>query len=153
AQRQPAGADRRDGLARLSRGQAARQHLRKAFREQGARKTMMKQKIFSDFAPRHAELWGRHTLKLGHSLAGLDMFNDSSLAALIDTVPANHLAITTMAATGHDNRNWKYCDRTGLKGADVLEAVKKGRLWINITSIHEVDPYFATLLERMYEEL
>jgi hypothetical protein len=114
---------------------------------------MIKQKIFTDFAPRHAEVWGRHTLKLGHSLAGLDIFSDASLATLIETVPASHLAITTMSATGHDNRNWKYCDRAGLSGADVLEAVKKGRLWINMTSIHEVDPYFATLLERMYEEM
>ncbi len=113
----------------------------------------MKQKIFTDFAPHHAEVWGKHTVRLGHALSGMDLFTDSSLATLIETVPASHLAITTMSATGHDNRNWKYCDRAGLSGRDVLDAVRRGRIWINMTSIHEVDPYFATLLERMYEEM
>lgn len=114
---------------------------------------MNSNRVFTDFEPRHAALWGRHTVKLGHTLAGLDKFDDDALATLIETVPASHFAITTMAATGHDNRNWKYCDRTGRSGHEVLEAVKKGRLWINMSSIHEVDPFFGALVERMYDEL
>lgn len=114
---------------------------------------MMKQRILTDFEPRHAQLWGKHTLRLGHSLSGLDMFSDDALAKLIETMPASHFAITTMASSGHDNRNWKYCDRGSLSGHEVLDAVRRGRFWINMTSIHEVNPYFATLLERMYEEL
>lgn len=110
-------------------------------------------KILTDFNARHEQLWSRHTVKLGHSLHESELFSDESLANLIETIKPERMALNTMAATGHDNRNWKYCDRAGLSGRQVLDAVKRGRIWINMNAIHEVDPRFDAVLTQMYEEM
>jgi hypothetical protein len=111
------------------------------------------QKILTDFEPRHAQVWGTQTVKLKHALHEMELFSDESLAQLIETIRPERIAINTMAATGHDNRNWKYCDRGSLSGAETLEAVKRGRIWINMNAIHEVDERFAAMLDAMYGEL
>ncbi|HET7411431.1 MAG TPA: hypothetical protein VFJ18_02115, partial [Pararhizobium sp.] len=43
--------------------------------------------------------------------------------------------------------------RGSQSGNDVLEAVKRGRIWINMMNIHEIDPRFSDVLGGMYEEL
>jgi hypothetical protein len=111
------------------------------------------QRIFTNFERRHVDLWGGHPVKLRHTLHEMELFSDESLAALIETIRPERIAINTMAATGHDNRSWRYCDRGSLSGAQVLEAVKRGRIWINMNAIQEVDPRFAEMLEAMYDEL
>lgn len=103
--------------------------------------------------PRHAALWGEHTVTLRHTLAERDLFSDASIAALIDTVDPAHLKIETMPDDGYDVRAWASCDRTGLTGAEVLDAVRHGRIWIELKALEEVDRRFAELLDQLYGEL
>jgi len=42
----------------------------------------MTQPIFTDFEPRHAQLFGKHNVNLGHRLHESDLFSDASLAPL-----------------------------------------------------------------------
>jgi hypothetical protein len=99
---------------------------------------------------RAASLWGRHTVKLRHTLAGREMFSDESLAKLIETIEPRHMDISTM---GDDVSTWGHCDRAGLAGMKVLDAVRGGRIWINMMAIENVDPRFGEVLETMYTEL
>jgi hypothetical protein len=99
---------------------------------------------------RAASLWGRHTVKLRHTLAGREMFSDESLAKLIETIEPRHMDISTM---GDDVSTWGHCDRAGLAGMEVLDAVRGGRIWINMMAIENVDPRFGEVLETMYTEL
>ncbi|HTF50332.1 MAG TPA: hypothetical protein VK735_23075, partial [Pseudonocardia sp.] len=89
-------------------------------------------------------------MKLRHTLAERDMFSDESLANLIETIEPRHMDISTM---DDDVSTWGHCDRAGLPGARVLEAVRGGRIWINMMAIEKVDPRFAEVLEAMYTEL
>ena len=106
--------------------------------------------IFGDVDPRAVKLWGHHTVKLRHTLAARELFSDASLAALIESIDPRHVDISTM---GDEVSSWGHCDRAGLAGARVLEAVRGGRLWINMMAIEKVDPRFGELLEQMYVEL
>jgi hypothetical protein len=98
-------------------------------------------------------LWGDHTVKLRHTLAGRELFSDESIATLIDTVDKEHLKIETMPDDGYDVRAWSSCDRTGLTGLEVLEAVRRGRIWIELKALEEIDPRFADVLDSLYGEL
>ncbi len=111
------------------------------------------QQVFENFSPRHAALWGGHTVRLRHNLYRQELFEDASLARLIETMSPEHLQITTMAREGHDLSTWRHCDRGDLSGETVLQAVRNGRIWINMTGIDQVDPRFAEMLEAMYGEL
>lgn len=111
------------------------------------------ERIFETLEPKHAALWGRHAVRLRHRLAALPVFADDELARLIEAVPEATKTIATMAAEGHDSRTWTHLDHTGLTGAELLEAVKGGRIWIHLSGVNEVDPRFARILERAYAEL
>ena len=94
--------------------------------------------------------FGRGTVLAGHRLPELDMFGDASLAALIEHHPEDLLHALTMGydpMTSSDNE--KVVHR-GASGADVLEAVRRGRLWLNITNIDAVDPRFRELTDALY---
>ena len=107
-------------------------------------------RIFEAIAPRDVALWGNHTVALRHTLAESELFCDDALARLIETINPKHLDITTM---GEDVSTWGHVDRAGQPGAAVLEAVRGGRVWINLLAIENADPRYARLLSQMYGEL
>jgi len=110
----------------------------------------MSQRILDNVDQRARSLWGHHTVKLRHTLADRELFSDASLARLIETVEPRHVDISTM---GDDVSSWGHCDRAGCSGEQVLEAVRNGRIWINLMGIDRVDARFGELLGRMYAEL
>lgn len=107
--------------------------------------------IFEDFDGRAAELWGAQPLRLRHTLSELDLFSDASLAELVEHLPTSHLQINTADAVGANT--WSACTRGGRTGAEVLEAVRGGRLWINMMGLQDVDPRFAELVAGIYAEI
>ena len=70
-------------------------------------------------------LWGQHTVQLRHSLAARELLSDDSIAGLIDTVDPAHMKIETMPDDGCDVRALSSCDRSGLTGHQVLDAVRR----------------------------
>jgi hypothetical protein len=112
----------------------------------------MPDQIIESFDERHRRLWGHHTVRLRHTLSSSGLFTDEGIAGLIDSLPQERTAINTMAPEGHRLESWSYCDRAGHKGKDILDLVKSGRLWINMTRLDTVDRRFAGLLERMFDE-
>lgn len=111
------------------------------------------QQILQPIEQHHRRLWGSHTVKLQHNLAGSDMFSDESLAHLLDVVDPKYLGMKTMGDHCPDAEAWYRTSRDGVPGAAVLEAAKHGRIWINISAVHEAEPRFATLLDQLYDEL
>jgi hypothetical protein len=108
-------------------------------------------RVFDTIAPRDIQLWGNHTVKLRHNLAQReDLFSDESLARLVETIDPKYIDITTM---GEDVSTWGHVDRAGQPGSKVLDAVRGGRVWINLGAIEKADPRFADLLDQMYGEL
>lgn len=109
--------------------------------------------LIDRISPQLRELWPNHTVKLTHHLAGNDLFRDESLARLIDLVDPSLLGIKTMGAHCRDPLAWYRCGREGVSGADVLDAVRRGRIWINISAVHESEPRFTAILNGLYDEM
>lgn len=108
------------------------------------------QHVFENIDQRQVKLWGGHTVTLRHTLADRELFSDESLAALIENVDPRHMDISTM---GDDVTTWGHIDRAGHSGTTVLDAIRGGRIWLNMMAIEKVDPRFSELLEQMYSEL
>ncbi|MBO0848734.1 MAG: hypothetical protein J2P20_04680 [Pseudonocardia sp.] len=96
------------------------------------------------------ELWGHQTITLRHRLAELDLFSDDSLAKLIETAAPKSLAIHTEGGT--DPSTWPSVTRGDVPGARVLDAVRTGKLWINLVGISEWDPRFAEVADKIFAE-
>ncbi|WP_051580367.1 cupin-like domain-containing protein [Pseudonocardia acaciae] len=106
-------------------------------------------RIIQRLEPRHRAVWGRHTVKLRHGLTELDLFSDEVLAALLDTYDEKRLIMHTMA---DDVSTWKSVARGGVSGRRILDAVRSGRVWINMTDVQDADPRFRELLDAIYAE-
>ena len=110
-------------------------------------------RVLEPITARETRLWGNHTVKLRHRLAERELFSDACLAELIDTVDPAQCKIETMPDHGFDVRAWSACDRTGLTGAQVLDAVRRGRIWIELKALEQTDPRFADILDGLYGDL
>ncbi len=113
----------------------------------------MKQPIFTDFEPRHAQLFGKHNVNLGHRLHQSELFSDASLARLIEKTPRHSYHVNTMDVTTHDPRTRREGMIDGLPGAEALEAVRKGHIWILLQQPHEIEGGYGDLLREVYAEI
>jgi len=96
--------------------------------------------------------FGRRSLVAAHNLHQSDLFADSALIDLLDHFPRQHLYALSMGTdpTRIENR---LALHDGVSGAELLRAVKNGRLWLNVTQVDRADQRYRELIDRLYEQL
>lgn len=67
-----------------------------------------------------------------HGLAATGLFTDESLARLIDAQPRDMLDVCTMRRDPPPNERWIAGDPGALSGAELVEAVRRGSLWLSL---------------------
>ncbi len=87
-----------------------------------------------------------------HRMADSGLFTDEHVIRILDAHPRDFLAVSRMGADS-TSYEWSEGDTTGLCGADLLAAVRKGRLWLNIRKVTRFHPDLSALVERLYAEL
>ena len=87
-----------------------------------------------------------------HRLAETGMFSDESLLEMLDRHPRELANVSRM---GHDPTvlEWGEGDTDGLCPEDILDAVKRGRLWLNVRQVMAHQPAMRDLLDDLYDEL
>lgn len=114
---------------------------------------MTAEPIFTDFEPRHAPLFGNHTVHLGHRLHESPLFSDDHLGALIERLPRGSYHVNTMDPHTHDPRTRREGEIVGLSGAQVIETVRNGRIWILIQNPGQVEPGYDAMMADIYAEI
>jgi hypothetical protein len=97
--------------------------------------------------------FGRRFQKTRHRLCETGLFTDEALARLIDSYPRHLLQAFVMGVDPTHMEENLPVDTRGVAGADVLEAVKRGRLWFKLLRIQAWEGPYADLVERLYKEL
>ncbi len=87
-----------------------------------------------------------------HAIAELPMFTDEGLAELLDAHPEAALSLNTMG-NGDDAFEWREGGRNGVSGKDMLEIVKRGKLWINCRQVMQCQPELAKHVNAIFDEL
>ena len=107
--------------------------------------------IFAPWPAGASRLWGKVPLKLRHSLAEHPLFGEEAIAGLIETYPREHYQLMQPSlAPGGASREG---DLGGASGRDALEAIAKGRMWINLRNVALVDARYAALMRRIFTEI
>jgi hypothetical protein len=58
-----------------------------------------------------------------------------------------------MGPQGSPRRTWREGDIGGVKGAAVIEAIRNGRMWLNLRNVGAVDHRYRELLDQAFEEV
>ena len=89
-----------------------------------------------------------------HTLSEHPLFQDEGLAALIDGQPDSmlDLNINTFNAEGQLEKIMNG-DRAGLSGAQLLQAVGRGALWMNLRHVNDTSPAVAEVMRDLQAAL
>lgn len=96
--------------------------------------------------------FGRRPLVATHNLHHSGLFTDAALIDLLDNIPRNNLYALTMGTDPAKTEN-RLALNDGVSGAELLRAVKNGRLWLNITRVDRVDRRYRLLIDQLYAQL
>ncbi|HLI68059.1 MAG TPA: hypothetical protein VKU90_16970 [Caulobacteraceae bacterium] len=91
-------------------------------------------------------------IRFRHSLPERPLFSDEGLVSVFDRYPREALGIYTM---GHDLKDWQSWRRgtaNGLNGEKLLDAVKDGRLWLNLRHANDHLKDFSDLCDEIAAE-
>lgn len=95
----------------------------------------------------------RSLVRGAHRLHELDLFGDDALIRLLDRHPPDKLQAFTMGTDPTRFKEWKAVEIGGATGADLMTAVARGRLWLNILNVNEAHDDFAALQDGLFEDL
>ncbi|WP_332687925.1 hypothetical protein [Devosia sp.] len=114
--------------------------------------TMQTDQIITDWQPHFPSLFGGHSLALSHGLANSPLFTDAALARLIDNTPREAYHVNYSQKTPGNPPKRREGEIKGLTGQQVIDVVKKGNIWVNLTAPAKTDPAYGELLDSLYAE-
>ncbi len=87
-----------------------------------------------------------------HNLQDTGLFTDEALLEVFDRHDPDELLVYRMGEDHHRLDDFQYGSRGNLTARQLLDAVKAGRLWLNIIHITQL-PTYRELVDRIYDEL
>lgn len=85
-----------------------------------------------------------------HSFHELDLFSDESLIKVLDNYPRKWLQCYTMGFDPESHQDWTPVHIADSSGKEILEALKKGRMWVNAIHIDKYNGEYSELIRQMY---
>lgn len=112
----------------------------------------MTEQILPPLSADQKKLVRREILRFNHRLEQTGLFTDEALARLIDEHPREELTICTMQPNPPAQEPWIAGDAAGLDGAALVEAARKGALWISPRSAMTRNPRYKVVFDQLMGE-
>jgi hypothetical protein len=109
--------------------------------------------VLTNWDAEKAAKFGKSLIVAEHTLHTRKMFSDDGLADLLDRYPREAFGVHTMGTLRSDKDGFRKGTPGKLKGDEILEAVRKGRLWINLRNANAHLPEYGALCDEMFAEL
>ena len=104
--------------------------------------------------PEHQKsMFGKKLIFGSHNLPQDPLFSDEALIELLDNYPRQYLFALTMGSDPTRSNENVLVAHDGVSGADLLRAVRNGRLWLNITRVNRADARYRALIDQLYSQL
>ena len=109
-------------------------------------------RILTDWNDNHPKLWSRRPVRLEHSMHKQQAFSMDDLAALIENYPREHYSLIKTGARG-SSRVSREGEIGKLSGRQVIEAIGRGGLGLNLRNVTAVDRRYRDMIEQMFGEI
>lgn len=111
------------------------------------------QPLLENWTPDQAARMENAIFVAQHRLHELEMFRDGPLVEILKSHPRKDLGINTMGTDPERHSEWQEGRAGKLTAAELLEAVKRGRVWLNLRRVMDHHPEYEALVNRLYAEL
>jgi len=108
--------------------------------------------VISNWQPHHEALFGRHTIKLNHTLIETGMFTREAVAKLIERCPVEELGLVSRIYGEDGSQTRSFGELGNASGMEAIEAIERGKIWMNIRRIMDWAPEYRALLDRIFGE-
>ncbi len=105
--------------------------------------------VITDWTADKARAFTRENLTFQHDLHERPMFTDEGLAEALDRYPRQALGVFTMGQDPVAWETWRRGAAGDLTGAQLLEAAKAGRIWLNLREANLHIPAYGALCEEI----
>jgi len=109
--------------------------------------------IFENLNSIGDEQFGTATRELTHNLASSGLYSDEALADLIESASRSDYHVSTMDPQSHDPRSRREGVIEGLSGLEVVDAVRKGNIWVNLRNVESLSEAHREIMMQIYSEL
>ncbi len=99
------------------------------------------------------ESFSREITLLKHNYHESELFSDEAIIDLLDNYPRKWLQCYTMGFNPEDHSEWTTVHIAERSGKEILEALKKGRIWINAINIDQYKKEYGDLIRKMYHQI
>lgn len=97
--------------------------------------------------------FGKTPMMLKHRLHEHPLFSDGAIERLLGNLNRGSYYVNTMDVTSQNIRSRREGEIAGLSGAEVMDAVKNGQIWILMLRPDEQENGYRTLLKDIYDEI
>ena len=109
--------------------------------------------VLTDWCEDKRAEFRRGVVTARHRLHRDPAFSDAALAELIERHPRELCDFCTMGDDPADRESWRAGDPGDLDGETLIEAVRNGKLWINLREAMNVDPVYKPLFDKLISQL
>jgi hypothetical protein len=109
--------------------------------------------LLENWTPELAARMERAIFVAQHRLHTLELFDDAHLVDLLDRHPRKDLGINTMGDDPTRRQDWQEGSAGQLGAADLLEAARVGRVWLNVRRVMDHHPIYADVVHAVYADL
>jgi len=108
--------------------------------------------VITDWSAEKAAAFTKKNLTFDHGLHERPMFDDEGLARLLDNYPREKLGVFTMGEDPVAWTTWRRGLAGDMSGAQLLEAAKVGRIWLNLRETNKYLPDYAALSDEIFAD-
>lgn len=108
--------------------------------------------IIKNWSEAHTQKFENDIVTFDHDLEGTGLFSNEALIELLEKHPSHMLDVCTMGGSDHPDypNKFRTGDFRGASGADLIEAAKAGKIWINVRQGMNIHTEYKAVLDRMY---
>lgn len=112
----------------------------------------MTERILPPLSDDQKKIARKGILRFNHRLEDTGLFTDKALARLLDEHPRDELTICTMPPNPPADQPWIAGEAGNLSGAELVEAARKGALWVSPRSAMTRNPRYKVVFGRLMKE-
>lgn len=101
----------------------------------------------------HNQKFGKEPFIVQHDILKTGLFTDEALIKLLDKHPRTHLDVCTMGKDAMYPNKFRTGQVDNIEGRLLLEAAKKGVIWMNLRECMNIHAEYKEVLDQMYGQL